>query len=82
MSVEYPDLTDYLVVAGALTGLDDQTLLTATKLDLADSTLHAPSAGFGEQDLYPDFVARATREKPSADRRQQTSCLGDAPTLH
>jgi death-on-curing protein len=59
VSVEYPDLTDYLAVAGAVTGLDDQTLLTATKLDLADSALHAPSAGFGDQDLYPDFVDKA-----------------------
>ena len=42
MSVQYPDLTDYLVVAGAVTGIDDQTLLTATKLALADSALHAP----------------------------------------
>lgn len=59
MSVEYPDLADYLAVASAVTGLDDQTLLTATKLDLADSALHAPSAGFGEQDLYPDFINKA-----------------------
>jgi death-on-curing protein len=59
VSVEYPDLTDYLAVASAVTGLDDQTLLTATKLDLADSALHAPSAGFGDQDLYPDFVDKA-----------------------
>ena len=59
MSVQYPDLTDYLAVAGAVTGLDDQTLLTATKLVLADSALHAPSAGFGERDLYPDFVDKA-----------------------
>jgi death on curing protein len=33
--------------------------VTATKLDLADSALHAPSAGFGDQDLYPDFVDKA-----------------------
>lgn len=59
MSVQYPDLTDYLVVAGAVTGIDDQTLLTATKLALADSALHAPSAGFGERDLYPEFVDKA-----------------------
>jgi death on curing protein len=59
VSVEYPDLADYLAVAGAVTGLDDKTLLTATKLDLADSALHAPSAGFGDQDLYPDFVDKA-----------------------
>jgi death-on-curing protein len=59
VSIEYPDLADYLAVASAVTGLDDQTLLTATKLDLADSALHAPSAGFGEQDLYPEFVDKA-----------------------
>ncbi|MFZ0769316.1 MAG: Fic family protein [Acidimicrobiales bacterium] len=59
MSVQYPDLTDYLAVAAAVTGLDTQTLVAATKLHLADSALHAPSAGFGEQDLYPDFVSKA-----------------------
>lgn len=59
MSVHYPDLADYLAVAAAVTGLDVRTLTTATKLDLADSALHAPSAGFGEQDLYPDFVDKA-----------------------
>jgi death-on-curing protein len=59
VSVHYPDLTDYLAVAAAVTGLDVRTLTTATKLDLADSALHAPSAGFGEQDLYPDFVDKA-----------------------
>jgi hypothetical protein len=50
VSVQYPDLTDYLAVAAAITGFDDRTLIVATKLDLADSALHAPSAGFGEQD--------------------------------
>lgn len=59
MSVQYPDLTDYLAVAAAVTGLDTQTLVAATKLHSADSALHAPSAGFGEQDLYPDFVSKA-----------------------
>jgi death-on-curing protein len=59
VSVHYPDLTDYLAVAAVVTGLDARTLVTATKLDLADSALHAPSAGFGEQDLYPEFVDKA-----------------------
>jgi death on curing protein len=59
VSVHYPDLIDYLAVAAVVTGLDARTLITATKLDLADSALHAPSAGFGEQDLYPDFVEKA-----------------------
>jgi len=59
VSVEYPDLADFLSVAAEVTGLNIQTLVTATKLDLADSALHAPSAGFGDQDLYPEFVDKA-----------------------
>jgi death-on-curing protein len=59
VSIHYPDLADYLAVAAAVTGLDDRVLLTATKLDLADSALHAPSAGFGEQELYPGSVDKA-----------------------
>lgn len=28
-------------------------------VDLADSALHAPAAGFGDTDFYPDFVDKA-----------------------
>jgi len=44
VSVEYPDLADFLAIAAAVTGVDLKTLLNATTLDLADSALHAPSA--------------------------------------
>jgi hypothetical protein len=27
--------------------------------DLADSALHAPAAGFGDEDFYPDFVDKS-----------------------
>ncbi len=30
-----------------------------TSLDLADSALHAPAAGFGDTDFYPDFIDKA-----------------------
>ena len=30
-----------------------------TKLSLADSALHALAAGFGDTDIYPDFVDKA-----------------------
>ena len=59
MNVSYPDLEDYLALAAEVTGLDLVTLLNATNLDLADSALHAPAAGFGDQDLYPDFVDKS-----------------------
>jgi len=59
VSVEYPDLADYLAIAAAVTGVDLKTLLNATKLDLADSALHAPSATFGDEEFYPDFCDKA-----------------------
>jgi death on curing protein len=30
-----------------------------TNLDLADSALHAPAAGFGDDDFYPGFIDKA-----------------------
>ena len=59
MSVEYLDLADYIAIAAAVTGLDLQTVMNLTNHDLADSALHAPAAGFGDTDLYPDFVDKA-----------------------
>ncbi len=59
MNVEYPDLSDYLAVASAVTGTEPVVLLASTKIDLADSALHAPSGSWGEEDFYPDFVDKA-----------------------
>ena len=59
MTIEYPDLADYLAIAAAVTGLDDTTVMKVTKLDLANSALHAPAAGFGDDDFYPDLVDKA-----------------------
>ena len=59
MSVEYLDLADYIAIAAAVTGLDLQTVMNVTNHDLADSALHAPAAGFGDTDLYPEFADKA-----------------------
>ena len=59
MNVEYLDLADYVAIAAAVTGLDLQTVMNMTNLDLADSALHAPAAGFGDDDFYPEFVDKA-----------------------
>lgn len=59
MTVEYLDLSDYLAIAAAVTGLDATTLTRVTRLSLADSALHAPEAGFGGVELYPDFIDKA-----------------------
>ena len=59
MTVEYLDLTDYLAIATEVTGLDLDTILKVTNLNLADSALHAPAAGFGDTDFYPEFIDKA-----------------------
>lgn len=59
MIVSYLDLTDYLAIVTEVTGLDVETAIRITNLDLADSALHAPNAGWGDADLYADFVDKA-----------------------
>jgi death-on-curing protein len=59
VTVLYLDLTDYLAIAAEVTGIDSKTLARITKLEMADSALHAPDAGWGDDDLYPDFVDKA-----------------------
>ena len=59
MTVRYPDLIDYLSVAVEVTALDVDALSRVTNLDLADSALHAPAAGWGGEDFYPDFIDKA-----------------------
>jgi death-on-curing protein len=59
VSIEYVDLADYVAIATAVTGLDLRTVMNVTNLDLADSALHAPAAGFGDDDFYPGFIDKA-----------------------
>jgi death on curing protein len=59
VSIRYIELTDYLAIAAEITGLDPATLTRVAKLGLAESALHAPSAGFGETEFYPDFIDKA-----------------------
>jgi death on curing protein len=51
VSVEYVELADYLAIAAEVTGFDIEMIIKVTKLDLADSALHAPAAGFDETEL-------------------------------
>jgi death-on-curing protein len=59
VSIEYVELVDYLAIAVEVTGLSVETITRVAKLDLADSALHAPAAGFGETEFYPGFVEKA-----------------------
>ena len=78
--MRYLDLADFIEIAVEVTGLDLVTVLTMANLDLADSALHAPSAGFGDDDLYPDFVdkcgvliVRLARNHPLPDGNKRAS---------
>lgn len=59
MTVEYLDLADYVAIAAAVTGLEVEVVMRVADLGLADSALHAPAAGSGDADFYPDFVDKA-----------------------
>jgi len=59
VSVEYLDLADFVAIAAAVTGLDENTIVKVADLGLADSALHAPSAAFGDREFYEDFVDKA-----------------------
>jgi len=49
------ELGDYLVIAEAILEIPAETLARLPRLDLADSALNAPAAGFGEVEAYPEF---------------------------
>ena len=57
--VEYLDLTDFLLIAQQITGLDRRTLNGLPRIGLAESALAAPAAAFGGIEAYPDFHAKA-----------------------
>ena len=55
----YLSLAEFWYLAEAVTGIDAATLIRASRVDLADSALHAPQAGFGDTDFYPAILDKA-----------------------
>ena len=55
----YLDLAEYLWLSEQVTGVSAEVLAKSGRIDLADSALHAPSAGFGDEDFYPDIADKA-----------------------
>lgn len=53
------DVGDYLVIAEAILGVGVERLRRTAKLELAESALAAPFAGFGDHDRYPDPATKA-----------------------
>lgn len=55
----YLTLAEFFWLASQVTGLDTVTLVKASRVELADSALHAPAAGFADQEFYPDMLDKA-----------------------
>ena len=57
--MNYLSLAEAFVLGQLVTGIDAVTLYSISRTDLLDSALHAPQAGFGEDDFYSDFFMKA-----------------------
>ena len=55
----YITLAEYFWLAEQVTEIEAAVLAKASRVELADSALHAPAAGIGEQDFYPELVDKA-----------------------
>ena len=56
---EYLDLADYLLIAEAVLGVRAESIARWPGIGLAESALHAPAAGFGGVEFYPDMIDKA-----------------------
>lgn len=75
-------MAEYFLLAEQVTGIDAKTLVAVSRLELADSALHAPSAEFGGQEFYPDIldkaavlVSRLARNHPLPDGNKRAAWL-------
>lgn len=59
MTVDYLDLGDFLGIAELVLGVSADDLAQVSRLELADSALHAPAAEFGGVEFYPDLAVKA-----------------------
>ena len=55
----YIDLAEYFWLAEQVTGVEAAVLAKASRIELADSALHAPAASFGGHEFYVDLAEKA-----------------------
>ena len=77
-------LPEFFWLTEQVTGIDGQVLANTGSINLADSALHAPRAGFGDQDFYPDLIDKAAvltchlawnHPLPDGNKRASWACL-------
>ena len=80
----YLSLAEFWYLAEHVTGINAATLIGASRVELADSALHAPQAGFGATDFYPDVYDKAgilacriawNHPLPDGNKRAAWACL-------
>jgi death-on-curing protein len=57
--VSYLTLGDYCRIAAEVLGTNPEQVARLPRIALADSALATPSAGFGDQDAYPELIEKA-----------------------
>ena len=80
----YLSLAEFWYLAEYVTGIDAATLIKVSRVDLADSAVNAPEAGFGDTDFYPDIYDKAAvltcriawnHPLPDGNKRAAWACL-------
>ena len=59
MSIAYLDLADFLAISEAVLRASAEDIARLSRLELAESALHAPAASFGGFEFYPDIATKA-----------------------
>jgi len=80
--MEEPTIDDALAIAELVLDLDHSTITKMTELGLLDSALHAPFAGYGDVDVYPEpwrkcaiLGSRLARNHPFTDGNKRVAFL-------
>ena len=80
----YISLAEFWFLAEHVTGIPASTLMRASRGELADSAINAPSAGVGDTDFYPDVFDKAAvltcriawnHPLPDGNKRAAWACL-------
>ena len=82
MTVSYPTLDDYLHTAAYVLDLPVETVIKSARIELAESALHAPQAGWGEVEFYPELpmkaavlLVRLAKNRPLPDGNKRAAYL-------
>lgn len=57
--IRYITLAEYFWLAEQVSGVDAETLSKVSRIELAESAIHAPEASFGGEEFYPDVIDKA-----------------------